>query len=248
MSSIKIKIYPIKNEYLEYLEPPYQAIKKNPEWIKKTSSYYTPSKNIDEYNMPTSTIKNCMPVRDLIGSGYHIPLPCDVWVEKQEDEFGETFFSFRWALDSLNLIEVHNEKQSKTLPVYDCFNKQPFKFNNFWIFETPKNWSCLFTHPFYYDDLPFRTLGGLVDTDNFPLSVNFPFYIKNDFEGLIPKGTPIAQVIPFKRESFDLSVHKENKNLLYSWYKASSSFFNIYKNNFRSKKIFNITKCPFHVF
>jgi len=244
MSSIKIKIYPTEEEYLEYLERPYQAIRKTPDWIKKTTTYYTPTKNIDEYNMPTSTIKNCMPVRDLIGAGYHIPLPCDVWVENANNEN----VSFRWGLGHLSLIEPHNENQSKTLPVEEIFNPQPFKFNNFWIFETPKNWSCLFIHPSYYDDLPFKVLSGLVDTDNFPLSVNFPFYIKKDFVGLIPKGTPIAQVIPFRRERFNLSFHKKNKNLIYKWYKASSSFFNIYKNNFRAKKIFGIKKCPFHVF
>jgi len=246
MSSVKIKIYPTNNEYLEYLEKPYQSIKKSPEWIKKTTTYYTPSKSIDQYNMPTSTIKNCMPVRDLISCGYHIPLPCDVWVENINNQYGEKVVNFRWALGHLPLIEPHNEKQSINIPVYECFNKQPFKFNNFWIFETPKNWSCLFTHPSYYEDLPFKVLGGLVDTDKFPLSVNFPFYIKKDFEGLIPKGTPIAQVIPFKRENFNLSFYEENKKFLYSWYKGCSSFFNIYKNAFRSKKIFDIKKCPFH--
>ena len=56
----------------------------------------------------------------------------------------------------------------------------------------------------------------------------------------------MIQVIPFKRENFNLTFSKHKKNLLYDWYKASSSFFNIYKNNFRSKKVFNISKCPFH--
>jgi hypothetical protein len=34
------------------------------------------------------------------------------------------------------------------------------------------------------------------------MSGNIPFFIKEGFSGVIPKGTPIAQVIPFKRESW----------------------------------------------
>jgi hypothetical protein len=246
MSSIRLKIYPVRNEYTEFLEKPYPANSKLPEWIKNISLYYTKEKSLDQFNMPTATIKNCMPVRDLISCGFHIPLPCDVWVDRTFDNEGNQHTNFRWALPNLPLIEPHMEIQSKGYPIHKEFEKMPFKFNNFWIIETPPNWSCLFTHPSYYEDLPFRTLGGLVDTDNFPLSVNFPFFLKKDFVGLIPKGTPIAQVIPFKRENFKLRFKKYDNSLLYRWYKASSSFFNIYKNNFRAKKSYSIEKCPFH--
>ncbi len=245
MQEINIKIYPVDNEHFEYLERPYPAISKNPEWLKQFSSYYTKEKQLDSFNMPTATIKNCMPVRDLIGCGYHIPLPCDVWVEKIKNEHNEEITNFRWALGNIRLVEPHMSEQSNGIPVSDEYVKVPFKWNNFWIIETPKNWSCLFLHPSYYD-LPFTSLGAIVDTDKFPLSVNFPFFIKKNFTGLIEKGTPMIQVIPFKRENFNIKFHKYNNSLLYRWYKASSSFFNIYKNNFRNKKTFNVSKCPFH--
>jgi hypothetical protein len=245
MSNLKIKIYPVENEYFDYLEKPYPSSSRNPEWIKKTPMYYTEKKDIDGFNMPTSTIKNCMPVRDMIGCGFIIPLPCDVWVEKIKSEDGTDITNFRWALNNINLIQPHVKEQSDGIPVLDGFEKTPYKFNNFWIIETPKNWSCIFKHPSYYDDLPFRILDGLVDTDKYPLSVNFPFFIKNGFTGLIEKGTPIAQVIPFKRENFNAQFYKYNSNLLFKWYKASSNFFNIYKRHFRTKKNFKISKCPF---
>ncbi len=246
MSSLKIKIYPTENEYFEYLEKPYPCSSRNPEWIKKIPTYYTENKQIDELNMPTSTIKNCMPVRDMIGCGFTIPLPCDVWVEKFKTEEGDELTNFRWALGSLPLITPHVMKQSNGIPVPKGFCEQTYRFNNFWIIETPKNWSCIFKHPSYYDDLPFKVLEGFVDTDKYPLSVNFPFFIKEGFTGLIEKGTPIAQVIPFKRENFDVKFYKYNSNLLFKWYKASSNFFNIYKRHFRTKKNFKISKCPFH--
>jgi hypothetical protein len=245
VNNLKIKIYPTENEYFEYLEKPYPASSKNPEWIKNIPTYYTGKKELDRFNMPTATIKNCMPVRDMIGCGFHIPLPCDVWVERIEMN-GEEVTNFRWALGNIRLVEPHMEEQSNGIFVPDGFEEKPYKFNNFWIIETPKNWSCIFKHPSYYDDLPFRTLDGLVDTDKYPLPVNFPFFIKEGFSGLIEKGTPIAQVIPFKRENFNVKFYKYNSNLLFKWYKAASNFFNIYKRHFRTKKNFKISKCPFH--
>ncbi len=158
MSSLKIKIYPTENEYFEYLEKPYPCSSRNPEWIKKIPTYYTENKQIDELNMPTSTIKNCMPVRDMIGCGFTIPLPCDVWVEKFKTEEGDELTNFRWALGSLPLITPHVMKQSNGIPVPKGFCEQTYRFNNFWIIETPKNWSCIFKHPSYYDDLPFKVL------------------------------------------------------------------------------------------
>ena len=41
------------------------------------------------------------------------------------------------------------------------------KFVGFWTIELPPGWSLLATHPLNRDDLPFRTLTGLVDADRF---------------------------------------------------------------------------------
>ncbi|HLI14284.1 MAG TPA: hypothetical protein VKY65_22030 [Alphaproteobacteria bacterium] len=53
---------------------------------------------------------------------------------------------------------------------------------------------------------PHLTLSGLVDadryTDNF---TNFPaMWRDDDFAGVLPKGTPVAQCIPVKREAWAL--------------------------------------------
>jgi hypothetical protein len=67
----------------------------------------------------------------------------------------------------------------------------------------------------------------LVDTDIYDNAVNFVFVLKDkNFQGLIPAGTPIAQVIPIKRESWMMSIGKKSKletskvlNVFYSGYK-----------------------------
>ena len=61
-----------------------------------------------------------------------------------------------------------------------------------------------------------------------------------EFEGLIPKGTPIAQVIPFKRESWTMQFggDKERKEQALLAAQLSTKFFDRYKNMFRKDKTY----------
>ena len=61
-----------------------------------------------------------------------------------------------------------------------------------------------FTHPVNRFDLPFTTLSGLVDCDRYQDNwVHFPahWHDKN-FTGVLPRGTPVAQCVPVKREKW----------------------------------------------
>ncbi|MEO0774790.1 MAG: hypothetical protein AAFZ04_16600, partial [Pseudomonadota bacterium] len=74
------------------------------------------------------------------------------------------------------------------------------KFINFWTLATEPGWSLLFHHPVGYPDLPFQTLSGVVDTDLFADGfVHFPALLRTDFEGVIAKGAPVAQVVPVRK-------------------------------------------------
>jgi hypothetical protein len=85
----------------------------------------------------------------------------------------------------------------------------------------------------------FTILPGIVDTDTYTASVNFPMVINDpNFEGLIPKGTPIAQVIPFKREDWQMKIGSkeeliEQNNITQ---KLQTKFFDRYKSMFWTKK------------
>jgi hypothetical protein len=56
-------------------------------------------------------------------------------------------------------------------------------------------------------NLPFKTMSGFIDSTN-PLigNGNIPFYLKKNWEGVIPAGTPYAQVIPIKNESWKSEI------------------------------------------
>ena len=80
---------------------------------------------------------------------------------------------------------------------------------------------------------------GIVDTDKYTAPVNFPFVLNDaNFEGLIPAGTPMAQVIPFKREDWNMRIGEmkdlEDQNKVTRHLRTS--FFDSYKNKFRQPK------------
>ena len=177
--------------------------------------------------------------------GYFITLPCDVWVHN--DNKGNV--KLQWAWQKLEMASVQRMDQYTGYPIEFGYMKTAFKWINHWITKTPKGWSCLFIHPMHHDDLPFKILAGLVDTDKYPIPVHFPFLLKEGFSGIIKKGTPIVQVIPFKRETFTSKISYDRdskfKNI---WKKVSLEFFDRYMNNFWTKKTYEegkISKCPF---
>ena len=59
--------------------------------------------------------------------------------------------------------------------------------------------------------MPFTTLSAVVDTDKHTQAINFPFVMKSGFNGVIPAGTPLAQIIPFKRSKWKSVTHKFNQ-------------------------------------
>jgi hypothetical protein len=219
------------------LPNPIPAVKQIPDWYKSLERYSGGIKRpVLEANQSSGTIKTCMPVLDSITSGYLILSPCDLFVSKQGEET-----IFQWP--SHDLIAFHGNDQVKGYPSHkEKYNNSNLpKFNNPWIVKTPKNYSCLFIQPMHRD-LPFTILPGVVDTDTYVESVNFPFRLDPNFEGLIPKGTPIAQVLPFRRNSWSMNIASLNKQNKYhkQWistiYTLKSEYFDRYKKHFWSKK------------
>ena len=103
-------------------------------------------------------------------------------------------------------ISFHDASQVAGTP-FHADDRFVIKFHNFWTIESPPGYSLLFTHPVNRADLPFTTLTGLVDTDAYrDVNVHFPAHWHDlAFNGVLPKGTPVAQCIPVKRESWAAS-------------------------------------------
>lgn len=181
---------------------PVPAISEIPEWYKKTQPY-SGEKIVDQRfhkrDLTNGTIKKCRPVWDALISGYIIKSTYDINV--RFDENGQWF---EWR--GVDSILFHPMKQAENYPGQANRNQDFPKFNHPWMIKTPKGYSSLFTTPFHRE-LPFHTFEGVVDTDVYHGVVTLPFLLKSkEWEGLIPAGTPIAQVTPIKRDNWLMSI------------------------------------------
>jgi hypothetical protein len=93
-------------------------------------------------------------------------------------------------------------------------------------------------------DLPFYVQSGIVESDIWGLPVFIAFFLKRNFQGVIPKGTPIMQIIPFKRDDWELEVinspeeldkhelmAENRRSMIYGYYKKTAwrkKFFSVF--------------------
>lgn len=220
----KIKFSPAF-DFIDHVDinPPFSAKKNIPNWYKNMQNFIDKNhKDWISLNGFNLTAKKCIPIFDSISIGYVITLPCDVtFVKYNNDTIG-------WFhLLEKEIIQTHSYEQIEGFPIPENYGKDVFKFVGFWNIETPKGYSLLYTHPFYRFDLPFITLTGLVDSDKYSQKINLPFFLKKNFVGTIKKDTPIAQIIPIKRNNW-ISVKQK--------YKKSFNFENISLKNIDSYK------------
>lgn len=227
----------------EYAPKP--ATNSIPNWYKELDSYLSGVKKPTGKGMTSATIKRCMPVFDSIVSGYIIYSYVDVFVsqmpviDKETNELTDkTIPWYEWP--SYNPIEFHSIVQAPKHPGRkNLLNSSSYpKWINPWSIKTPKGYSVLITQPMHRES-PFTIFDGIVDTDTYAAPVNFPFVLNDwSFEGLIPAGTPIAQVIPFKRESWKMEIgsqkDREDQALISQYLRTS--FFDSYKSKFRQPK------------
>lgn len=232
----KVEIIPVKENALFKISIN-QAKTHIPEWYKKSPQRMRGHE--DYYLLPdntaatTSTYKKCVPFLDTLTNGYMFSLTQDI--EVRLNMSGEPFVV--WRTEALDPIKLHSDLQWEGLEYPKHCHKAVFKWENYFVIKTPKNYSTLFTHPHNRFDLPFHTFSGIVDTDKFTFPVNFPFFLKKDFSGIIPAGTPLAQITFFKREHWFKNVKKYKKD--YAG-KVQFDFFSkidrSYKNQFWDRK------------
>jgi hypothetical protein len=218
------------------LPRPIPAVRGLPDWFKAMpATTYNPTMG-DE----TQTVKRCPPFIDAMTYGYLIPLVTDL--EVRDGEFSWNFVVPEGFVSeySHSPIGFHDPSQTAGSPFCDD-DRFIIKFNGFWNIETPPGYSLLFTHPVNRTDLPFTTITGLVDCDSFNHSaVSFPAQWHDaSFNGVLPKGTPVAQCVPIKRESwserFDL-LSNEGTQQMIKTRTALSRETGIYRREFRAPK------------
>jgi hypothetical protein len=203
-----------------------------PEWYKKTSSYIGSNERTLTYTKETNaTIKKCIPVFDVLTAGYIIPTYMDILVKR--DENGEPVYLSGNQIG----LEFHAISQS---PYHPSMNGYAYpKWANPWSIQTPDGYSSLFIPPAHGGNKYFTILEGFVDTDKYISNINFPFVLNDpNFEGMIPAGTPMVQVIPVKRDSWQMQSgnEKNTEKIKENTIHLTSKIFDRYKSLFWNKK------------
>lgn len=195
---------------------------------------------IPQSGTAASTIKRCMPIFDAMTAGYMIVAPCDIHLDATNPEKLE--WQIPLTLQSLkaDLFATHAPEQYENYPIDpEKYHKQLFRILPTWAVGTDPGYSVLFTNPYHTDDSPLWAFTGLIDTDGFVSDGHVSFLVKKGFKGTIRQGTPLYQLIPFKREEWSSEVvdPADAKTLFNSQrLNLRSTFMNGYKNKFRSKK------------
>lgn len=185
------------------LPPPIPGAQGLPDWLRAMPAHAVS----DFAGGDDDTVKRCPPFLDAMTGGFLIPLICDVRVEDGR---------FEWDLDlpaaassdyPRSPLSFHHPDAVAGTPLHEP-DRFVVKFHNLWTIEAPPGYALLFTHPVNRFDLPFTTLNGLVDCDRYVDAwINFPAHWRDDgFRGVLPKGTPVAQCFPIRRERWTAEI------------------------------------------
>lgn len=222
------------------LEPilprPVAAVQGLPGWFKTM-----PQKTVNTVTQEEQfTLKKCPPFIDAMTYGFLMPLVADLTVENGE---------FSWSRDvpggaitnyPRSPLQFHDNAQAIGTPFYEE-DRFIVKFTNFWTIELPKGYSLLITHPVNRRDLPFTTLTGLVDADTYHDNfIHFPAcWTDASFSGTIAQGTPVAQCIPVKRESWIATFETISGDAARRLHELSTTLAleqGVYRHQFRASK------------
>ena len=174
---------------------PVAAKKMIPKWYKESES------EIDEQNGTKGAgLKKCVPFLDALVSGYFLVTPVDIFVSKKEN--GDLDIRWNSSGEFHDFIRERGQELGGKMPRPAGHHPNHLAFKGAWGFKTPRGWSVLVTQPLNRHDLPWTVTSGIMDADKYSTGGNIPFFMREDFVGMVPAGTPFAQLIPVKRASW----------------------------------------------
>jgi hypothetical protein len=177
-----------------------------PDWYKKFDRFAVNPVTGDYWKSPQDggkipTWKACPALFDGMITGYVYRTPCDI--EFYEDTNGKIACK---VLDEKNKDFVGPRPPMPGFITPPGYRDEHFAWWADWAVEVPEGYSVLYISPMNRYDLPFITTSGLIDNDKVNLPGTMPFFIAKGWTGILPAGTPYAQLIPFKREDWESEI------------------------------------------
>jgi hypothetical protein len=234
----KIKFNNVYPKLVDIFPEP-EAISKNlPDWFKEQPVYFNNDKTV--YNgFQKITVKKCPAIFDIMSCGYILKCPIDIFIDTTVSppkfDIPPQFANLKYPI-----MSFHSSEQVSHYPI-DKDNEIDYviRINMVWLVSTEKGHSSLFIDPQHKDRSPLRTVSAIIDTDVFQSDGNFSFFVQKNFKGILKMGTPLVQVVPFKRDNWESSINKKFdpiSGLRYQRFKVRSMFSNGYKKFFWNKK------------
>lgn len=162
-------------------------------------------------NLKTQTIRSCPAMHDWLTMGWYMISCVDIMIDVDESTYPNKRFYAK---------EIEPQKGQKyasashgSNQVHDYFTylgadgpvKDAFKLRAPWNIKVPQGYSIMHIDPFMFQNKHFATWQGIIDADGFNVNMDnaqIIFYPKTDEPFIIPKNTPLVQIIPFKRDEW----------------------------------------------
>lgn len=234
--------FEINDRLAHGVKQPTPASKARPSWWKQIQPYHPDIKNENYIESGSGTIRTCPAITDIQDYGYMMYFPFDIYIDATNKDNLICEIPPRIAESNPGYyLSRHHAWQVDGFKVGEEFHPQHIKINPLFGVSTPKGYSAWMTHPVNRTDLPFRTMDSLVDTDTYTAFWTVIFFVKMGFKGVIEAGTPMLQVMPFKRdEVWDSKVVPKNEEKWNrNWNGIKIKFYRTYKNFFWVRKRFN---------
>jgi hypothetical protein len=202
-----------------------------PEWFKKIPQYENNNLEIVKGPKFNTTVKKCMPFLDSFLTGYIQTTWTEIFIDLSDPE--KFNYSFPSGPNIVNVRESINY-----YPKIEGYSAIEFSWQQQWIPQLPKGYSMLYTQPLNRYDLPFINLTGIIDNDMYYMekSANHPFFVKDNFKGIIPINTPMFQMIPIKRDAWKSIFDKYDEVLQLKFLDIRKFFQDGYKKLYWQKK------------
>tara|TARA_B100000287_G_scaffold272522_1_gene256666 strand:+ start:202 stop:936 length:735 start_codon:yes stop_codon:yes gene_type:complete len=202
-----------------------------PNWWKKIEKVFDPQTT-------KGTVKNCPAIVEYLTQGFVVPLWCDLYLKLGKE-------GWEWkSPDRSFTVSFHNNDQFRNLlPQHAKDNiSMIVKPDCPWRIKTPPGWSVWQLPMAYHYNPIFEVLPGIIWTDIYH-EINQQMVMKEFGEFKIPRGTPLAMYVPFKRDKYIYEINGPNAQNA-KWNAASSAqqktkFMGGYK--LHQKKV---RKCP----
>lgn len=215
------------------LDKPRPAAEYIPQWYKDAKAYLNPSgkQKLTDDGSPYVSVKKCLPVFDMMTAGYIMETPYDIYITQTPD--GPYF---RWG--HMEAIHFQSMEQTQNHPYFRDITYAA-RIVHPWSIKTPKGWSIMVMEPQHHEPGPIVCSSGIIDTDKYPMPFNLFLKLRDpNFEGVIEAGTPLVQIIPFKREDWEsqLGTEKDKNDIAVYNRKFTTRFFDRYKKMSWSRK------------